>query len=441
MKRKIQDISYVKKRNRAPSRNIWYSGENYMVYIRKFDRNFDTVYTPDSLNKTNMSKKSWRNLPILYCNNKKESSINFDYTCSETGEYLVDLLYYDYNYDDTKCSATISLKTNNGEYINQKLDTKMYGDDNNLNRQTQHYTLKKGNKYNIKYDFNKNVAVIGVIIRKFDIYTGTRYNDGDLTIESINGKISDGMTPNEATVKIWYNSNFDDESNLSGYIFDFRDEINIYKKDPTDKDFVQIFGGYISTVNVDDNNLIMTLNSADRLIDGENRYCLQEQVMLGGEKDEAKINQYSKDSYANYDNRASMLDYLTHCYELPLENSNIIEDSYFKKQFPKNYKFTYDKTSAPKTTFVNMLGTQEKNYMTLRNGAERYDDYNSYDDKGNKPQTGIILDCTTLDTPIKINNSPNFYLRYGLGEEEKSVTQKEYKELEAKKKAQDKLNK
>lgn len=410
---------YGKSHNRSPLKNIHYSGENYKVEIRKFDRNFDTIYKPDSLNQTNLAKKSWRNLTILYCKDKsKGSSINFDYKCTETGDYLVDLLYYDYNYNESKCNTSIFLKTNNGTYVSQTLNTKMYGDDNNLNRQTQKYSFEKDNVYNIKYEFNINVAVIGVIIRKFDIYYGTRYNEGDLTIDSVNGKISESMAPNEATIKIWYNHELDDNSNLSGYLFDFRDEVNIYKKDPTDTDLVQIYGGYISTVTVDEDNLIMTLNCADRLIDGENRYCLQEMVMLGGETDEKKINDYSKDSYSNYIDRATMLDYLTHCYELPLDNSNIIEDDYFKKQFPKGYKFSYKKGSSPKTTFTNMIGTQEKSYMVLRNGNQRYDDYNSYDNVGNKPQTGVILDCTNLSTPIKINNAPNFYIRYGLGEEE-----------------------
>lgn len=442
MKRNLGDIVHVtrgygKNHAHSPHKNIHYSGEDYKVEIRKFDRNFDKIYKITDINYTNLSKKSWRNLTALYCDNiKKKPSINFDYDCKETGDYLVDLLYYDYNHNDKKCKGKISLKTNNGDYEAKKLSSSWAGDDNNLNRHTQKFSFKNKNKYNIKYDFNINVAPIGIIIRKFDTYFGTRYNKGDLTIESINGKISDDMSPNEATIEIWYNHELDDNSNISGYLFDYRDEVNIYKKDPTDTDFKQIYGGYISTVNVNENDLTMTINCADRLIDGENRFCLQEMVMLGGENtDDKKIMSYSKDSYSDYNNRGEMLNYLTNCYELPLDNSDILEDSFFKKQFPKGYKFNYTKKSHPEVSSVNMVTTQNKDYLLVRNGNSRYDDFNSYDDKGNKPQTCVILDCTKLDKPIKINNAPNFYIKYGLGEEEHTKTDKNDKKKKATKKA------
>ena len=69
----------------------------------------------------------------------------------------------------------------------------------------------------------------------------------------------------------------------------------------------------------------------------------------------------------------------------------------------------------------------------IRNGNKRYDDYNSYDDKGNAPQSCVLLDCTTLDKPIKINNAPNFWIKYGLGEKETTQTIKKNKKTTKKK--------
>lgn len=430
MKRELGNVVHVtrgygKNHNYPPHKNIRYDGENYKVEIRKFDRNFDKLYKTGDLSSKNMNTKMWRNLKILYCADKsKKTSITFDYKCTETGTYMVDLLYYDYNYDNTKCKGSIFMKIDNGAYKKQKSHTLWAGDDNNMNRHSQRYTFIKGKKYGFKYEFNKNTAVVAVIIKKYDTYTGTRYNDGDLTIEDIDVKINEDVAPNEATVTIWYNHELDDPSNVSGYLFDFRDEINIYKKDVDDLDFVQIFGGYISVPTVDDNDMTMKLSCADRLIDGDNRYCLQEMVMLGGETDESSSGyEYSDDSYESYDNRAEMLNYLTNIYELPLDNSDILEDVYFKKQFPKGYQWFYEKSLSPKTSFKNMKGTYKDDYLILRNGKNRDDGYNSYDDTGNRPQTGVILDVKTLKDPeILINNAPNMWIKYGLGEAEVDKT-------------------
>lgn len=442
MKRNLGDVVHVKRgygknHHNSPQTNISYRGENYKIEIRKFDRNFDTFYNTTNISYTNMDLGRWRNLKILAYDDtdnstisintdnsvkktkQKKSSIEFEYKCSETGNYVLELLYFDMGYNLNKCRADIYLKTGKGDYVKQRINGVWSGDDNNLNRHIQYFDFKKGTTYKIRYDTNINMGIIGGIIKKYDTYYGTRTNQGDLTIDSVNVKINEKIQPNEATVKIWYNHEMDDESNLSGYLFDFRDEINIYKKDVDDIDFIQLFGGYISTVDVDEKNLIMTLSCADRLIDGDNRYCMQEMVMLGGDSDEIGY-EYSEDSYQSYDSRGEMLNYLTNIFELPLGNDNILNDDYLKRDF--GYQYWYNKANIPKITTKNMIATKTDDFLICRNGNKRDDNDNSYDSEGNKPQIMTILDVSETKENILLNNNPNFWIRYGLGDAEKNST-------------------
>lgn len=426
LKRNLGDVVHVKrgygKNNKnSPQKNIRYDGEDYKVEIRKFDRTFDNIFTPSNLIFTNLNKSNWRNLNVLTHDNKSgKGSFSFDLKCAETGTYMVDLLYFDMNYNENKCYADIYLKTNNSDFVRQNSNTSWSGDNNNVNRHSQLFTLIKDNLYTFKYESNNNLGVVGIIIKKYDVYYGTRTNNGDLTIEEINIKLNDKVQPNEAEVKIWYNHELDDTSNISGYLFDFRDEINIYKKDINDIDLVQIFGGYITTVNVDENNLIMTINCADRLIDGENRYCLQEMVLLEGDNVNTAEYKYSVDAYKSYENRGLMLDYLTNIFELPLSNDNILKDKYLTREF--NYKYNYDKNNCPIITTKNMIATKANTHLVCRNGKNRDDNNNMYDGKGDKPQTMTILDVSKTKQNILLNTSPNFFIQYGLGDAEKNNT-------------------
>lgn len=415
---------YGKNHKYNANKNIHLEGENYKVEIRKFDRTFDTIYTIDSIYSNNLNVGYWRNLQCLYHDGinyeEKIPYVEFEYKCSETGNYMIDFLYFDMNYTEYKCYSIITVSENNGEYKEVEQSSEWRGDDNNLSRHSQLFTFIEGNIYKIRYETNINVGLLGIILKKYDVYNGDRYNNGDLTIDYVNIKINDNVNPNEAIVKIWYNHELDDESNISGYLFDYRDEINIYKKDIYDIDFKQIFGGYIT--NVDDSdveNMILTLNCADRLIDGENRFCMQEIVILGGETDE-KGQTYSKDSYRDYNNRADVLDYLTNIYELPLYNDNVLDNEYFQKNF--GHQFWYNKANAPNLFADNMVFDVQDNYTVLRNGSQADTNSDTYDNKGNKPQTITILDTSFTKDIILLNNNPNFWIQYGLGEAEWTET-------------------
>lgn len=413
-------------------RNIHLEGENYKVEIRKFDRNFDMIYTINNMSHENLYVTKWRNLDCLLhapieinggVYDNSESYIELEYNCIETGSYMIDFLYFNEKYEDKDCYCYISVSDNGEEFIEVNQSCEWTGDDNNMSRHSQVFTFIEGHQYTIKYENTPNTGIIGAIIKKYDIYYGTRYNKGDLTIDNINIKINDKVQPNEATVSIWYNHDLDDTSNLSGYLFDYRDEINIYKKDSDDSDFTQVFGGYIT--NVDDNevesNMILKLNCADRLIDGENRFCLQEIVMLGGETDE-KGQAYSKDSFRSYNSRGDVLDYLTNIYELPLFNNNILQSDYFQKNF--GYRYWYDKTSCPSISATNMTYVKGDKCVTIRNGSQVDTNNDSYDAEGNEPQSITILDTSSTGDIILLNNNPNFWIQYGLGEKEWKETVK-----------------
>lgn len=448
---------YGKNHYKPPITNIDYRGENIKVEIRKFDRKFDKVYTADNFKYQYMKFAKWRDIKVLKyydsttidvdldefgidkvdikgaipvgdtnidkiiksIRDSRKPTAEFSFKCTETGNYVVEILYFDVAYDENQCDATIHLKTNNGKYVKQRTNGTFVGDDNNLNRQSQYFTFKKGNTYTIRYNTNINMGIIGAIVKKYDTYYGTMDNQGDLTIDEYNIKINEKIQPNEATVKLWYNHELDDDTNLSGYLFDFRDEINIYKKDIRDTEFIQIFGGYISTVDVDDKNLIMTLSCADRLIDGDNRYCMQEMVILGGDSDEKGFD-YSEDSYQSYDSRGEMLNYLTNIYEVPLGNDNILQDSFLQREFGHQYWYTF--SNQPNVVAKNMDISFTDEYLICRNGQDRDNNANSYDNKGNKPQSLCILDVSKTKKNILLNDNPNFWIRYGLGDAEKNVT-------------------
>ena len=456
MKRILRNTTHVTRgygRNNSygKTKNIRLKGENYKVEIRKFDRNFDFTYTLNSISSNNLKRAKWRNVSCLYFDEERNQdneptflywdnipTIEFEYTCSETGNYMIELLYFSMNYTDTTdnqtdyidkdCSSIIRIKIDNDDFmdiddynkeINNNVDNlprcQWTGDENNINRHTQLVTLFEGKTYTFQYETNMNTAIVGAIIKKYDIYYGTRTNDGDLTIDDINIKINDKIQPNEATVKIWYSHDLDDDSNISGYLFDYRDEINIYKKDENDTDLKQIFGGYIITVDVESDNTLMTLNCADRLIDGENRFCFQEMVILGGESDE-KGQTYNKDSFHDYNSRGDMLEYLTGIFEVPLLNNNVLNNSYFQREF--GHQYWYTRKLSPRFVANNMTTDLRDDYLIIRNGVQVDTNSNSYDNKGNNPQSLTILDTTTTGENIILNNNPNLWLQYGLGEPE-----------------------
>ena len=120
--------------------------------------------------------------------------------------------------------------------------------------------------------------------KKYEIWEATRHNteNDKLTMIKATVEHTQDFSINTMTCEFMYYHLLDElleptnaNANRSGLIFDYRDEINLYVKD-TNGNNQQVFGGYISTCEVDDDLTKVTLECADRLIDLDRRYCLSE---------------------------------------------------------------------------------------------------------------------------------------------------------------------
>ena len=205
-------------------------------------------------------------------------------------------------------------------------------------------------------------------------------------------------------------------ANRSGLIFDYRDEINLYVKD-TNGNTQQVFGGYISTVEVDDDLTKVTIECADRLIDLDRRYCLSEITINNYATDEnADYSQYA-DLKKNYNNYSDPLKFLLNNNEIYLKSNLKIGDSLIDRT-SRNLA-TYKKGGYTKLTKKNMGASVNASTITLRNGADTL-----------KPQSVVIYDDSVNKDTVLLNTYPNLYFHYGLGtekweekvEESKTVT-------------------
>ena len=102
-------------------------------------------------------------------------------------------------------------------------------------------------------------------------------------------------------------------------LFDYRDEITIKVKN-NNGDMVNVFGGYVSSIELDEDGLQVQLSCADRLIDCQNRYTLAELLYRGGdsEKDQKDYSLSKKRFFMKY---GDIVDFLLESTEIPIKNN------------------------------------------------------------------------------------------------------------------------
>ena len=111
----------------------------------------------------------------------------------------------------------------------------------------------------------------------------------------------------------------DANANYSGFVFDYRDEIKLYIWNNNGVE-EQVFGGYISTCNVNEDLTVLAQECADRVIDLDKRNSLPE-IKLKGYKDSEELDYQGLDFLKNYNNYGDALKFLLKTCEIPFNNN------------------------------------------------------------------------------------------------------------------------
>ena len=394
---------------------IRYDKDNFLCQIYSFDKTKEQQY---SAYKERLSSyengvlMNWQGMKVIKSKNKDRLILKFNYDASETSSnYRLEFLFANTYLTPTKKDKDKSLKSNAEIYVNGVLQdgnngSKWNSSDVNFNRHYQYVTLNKGPN-TIEYRLVANSVFIGLCVKKFDIYEAKRHNNDNDTLTMIKATVehTNELRINTMTAEFMYHHKLDEvldptdsRANRSGLVFDYRDEINLYVYD-TEGNKQQVFGGYISTADVDEDLTKVTLQCADRLIDLDRRYNISEIVM----KDEDEGNtdySYSVDYLKNYDYYSSALKYLLKSTELPMETNVQFGNSLVARN---NWKLVnYKKGATEKLDVGNATATVNAKSMTLRNGDDTL-----------KPQHITIYNNKSRN--VCLNDYPNLYFHYGMG--------------------------
>ena len=403
--------------NANKTNRIRYDDDDFTCQIFRFDKTYEKQYTVtnNTVTVTNGEKKGFHGMECYRSKNEKDLVISFVYDAKESSDnYRLELIYANTHRKtaDDDINWHISPKatiTINGEQ--QKNSMVFQGTDVNFSRNYQYCHLDKGEN-KIEYSLSSNTLFFGIAIKKYEIWEAKRHNtqNDDLTLIKATVEHTDELNINTMNCEFMYYHRFDElleptnpNANRSGLIFDYRDEINLYVKD-TNGNNMQVFGGYISTVEVDDDLTKVTMDCADRLIDLDRRYCLSEVVTNGYLSDEnSNYNDYY-DYWKNYDNYSDPIKFLLNNNEIFLRSNLRIGEPLVDKV---GWKLaTYKNGAYTKFTTSNMSANVFDGSVTLRNGADTL-----------KPQSCVIYDSKLTNDTVCLNDYPHLYFHYGLGVE------------------------
>ena len=311
----------------------------YDEYVKLEIFSFDPKFTQTYLREdnslgigSNCTETSWKSWTCLKSTDKQNDMvISLSYDATEVGDYRIDLLYEqnDYIHDG---------KTNTGKDLLGHLkidgvyddDVLFDGENNIIKRITSFHHFDVGLK-KIKVNVPHNCYFYGAIIRKVIKYVGDNYygdalgsEEGNMVLTSTTLTVSDMTKPSEITADIFYDTDFECDLSPSGFYIDYHDECNFYVK--TDDGTVkQVFGGYVSSILPDSNRTKLTLHCADRLIDGQNKYLL-DQMQLGGGTKDVNDTGYQDHMSKNFESYPQALQYLCNVHEVTLKSN--ITNSY-----------------------------------------------------------------------------------------------------------------
>lgn len=381
--------------------------------IYSFDPPYTRYYLGDegTINRTgNATKSASKSWTVYHSLDKQNDAVFYlPYYTDKEGEYRIDIIYEqsDKIYQDNKYDTSEDLygvvRITNDDYEIYNEEHQWIGENNITKRISIFQDMLKGNHL-IEINVPCNCYFYGVIIRKVITYTGNNYfgsnaglDAGDMMVTSATLTISDMVKPSELVVEIGYDDAFECFASQSGFYMDYMDEVNFYVKD-NDGEVKQVFGGYLSSILPDEDRTKLTLHCADRLVDGQNRYILDEMALGGGTS-------ALDNSTLNFNSYGQALKYLCNCFENTLQSS--ISENFLVEgeKYSKGFKITYGKNKIIKSIpVINGYSTAHNNYIEIRNKPS-----------GTKKQTWTLYEAKNYKQAIDITDYPYLHITYGLG--------------------------
>lgn len=421
-----------------------------------YDPQYTQIFSRQHKNITkfsNASNASWNSATCYRSTDLQNDMVfNIKFNSEVVGEYRVDILYeqsnficqtYDKNkkkYDtskdlvgsikitptpitDTSSSVKVETSVLDGidystisEPLSKELSEKQTfdGENNYLKRITKYYTLPIGsNELEIKVPHN--CYFYGVIVRKLKRYWGDNLDSAGSNLEFTDADLSISKMgeTTELSVTVGYDDAFECETSPSGFYMDYYNECNLILKDDSKKEEI-VFGGYLSSILPNDDRTTLSIHCADRLLDGQNRFLLDELVMQKGES-ALSDNEYVPAMEKSFDTYPHLLKYLCDCYEVTLKSN--ISGNYLVEgeKYSKGFTINFSKKKAPKKmTVTNGTLTQNKKSILVRN-----------DKNGKKKQVWTLYEAKeNSKKPVEITSYPYMHITYGLGKAKKSDSTK-----------------
>ena len=395
-------------------------GEYCGLEIFSFDPQYTRHYLrEDNTLKAGINSKNdgWRSWACYTCaSTNQDMTLSVDYRVMEQGEYRIDFLYE----QNSKLNNNYSSRDLTGEIRISKGEDSIYeeenvlfdGEDNFIKRIPVYTDLEEGN-YTISVDVPPNCYFYGIIVRKVVKYTANNYfgadagkDSGNMMFTSATYTLSDMSKPSELVVTVGYDDAYECDASPSGFYIDFMDEVNFYVKN-NDGDVERIFGGYVSSILPNADRTELSIHCADRLVDGQNKYVLDELCLQGG-KDPNK-------PMKDFENYAHILKYLCDAHEVTLQ-SNISENYLVEgEKYNSGFTITYGKNKTISSVPVtNGYVSTANNHIVLRNKPD-----------GSKKQIWTLYDASKYGKVApRITDKPYIHITYGMGSPKTDVKTK-----------------
>lgn len=331
--------------------------------------------------------------------------LSTDFIAPVTGEYTIELLFRTVTEGKFKTVWNID---------NNKIEHYIKGSPEYRTRKVNDYHFQKG-EHSLKIECNANICVIGIVVKNITIYRAddSLKRENRLTLIKATHKVTGNVSADEVSAEILYDSAWQDSSSLTNYLFDYRDEANLYLMN-SEGEMEQVFGGYVSSCSLGNNETTLTINCAGRLIDGEKRFIVEE-MEVGGTASRLEEN-FPLEYTVRFDNYNNATEYLFDNYEQPL-NSNV-DRIISAKQYDSIYFDCSTKENLDRCKTDNVTKELMPLGAYIRNGS------------GVNTQVFEIYNNSWFPNqdPILLDDYPIFYIEYGLGE---AVTTLEAEQVEA----------
>ena len=394
----------------------------YDEYVKLEIFSFDPQYTRTYLREDNTLKASkngtgcsWKSMSCFKSTDRQNPMIfDFTYDCKELGDYRIDLLYEQNNYIHQKINKknTNTSKDLLGSLtINNVASNIKFDGENNILKRIPIYEHFNEGLQKFRLEVPHNCYFMGVIIRKIVKFVGDNlYGDalgseeGNMVLTTCSITNSDMVKPTELSAEVFYDPIFECEDSPSGFFIDYHDEVNFYVKDDNN-DIVRIFGGYVSSILPDSDRTKLTIHCADRLVDGQNKYIL-DQIRLGGGTTALSETEYTEHMDKEFNSYPQALKYLCDIHEITLRSNISPKYTVDGEKFKEGLKILYGTSkNIKKISATNGSTKAYKNYIMLRNkaSADKQQVFTLYDAKKNAKK------------PPEITNYPYMHITYGIG--------------------------